>query len=55
MKLGRLNHIGVATPNTNFVIARSAATRQSRAVLHDTGLLRHFVPRNDDVAGLVMM
>ena len=30
MELGRFNHIGVAMPSTNFVIARSVVTRQSR-------------------------
>ncbi len=45
MKPGRLNHIGVTTPFSNVVIARSVATRQSRVVLRDTGLPRF--ARND--------
>ncbi len=47
MKLGRLNHIGVATPFSDVVIARSVATRQSRAVRRNTGLLRF--ARNGEV------
>lgn len=30
MKLGRLNHIGAATPSSFVVIARNEVTKQSR-------------------------
>jgi hypothetical protein len=30
MKLGRLNHVDVATTAPNFVIARNVVTKQSR-------------------------
>jgi hypothetical protein len=51
MKLGRLNHIGVAMPIPNFVIASGA--KQSSVVPRCPRLLRHFVPRNDEV-GLLL-
>ena len=43
MKLGRLNHIGVATQQTQFVIASVA--KQSSVGLRCSGLLRS--ARND--------
>jgi hypothetical protein len=52
MKLGRLNHIGVATQSIPFVIARSVATWQSRATLRNTGLLRF--ARNDELGKFIM-
>jgi len=48
MKLGRLNHIGVATPSiadTSFVIASVA--KQSSFGERRPRLLRRFTPRND--------
>jgi hypothetical protein len=45
MKLGRLNHTGVAALHKNFVIASVA--RQSSVVRDCSGLLRRFAPRND--------
>jgi hypothetical protein len=44
MKLGRPNHIGILTQQTQFVIASVA--KQSRAEPRNTGLLRY--ARNDD-------
>jgi hypothetical protein len=46
MKLGHLNHIGVAMPLPNFVIASGA--KQSSVVQRGPRLLRHFAPRNDE-------
>jgi hypothetical protein len=48
MKLGRLHHIGVATPSISPsppVIA--SAARQYSALVGPSGLLRRFAPRND--------
>jgi hypothetical protein len=44
MKLGHLNHIGVAALPKSFVIASVA--RQSSVVQGCTGLLRRDAPRN---------
>jgi hypothetical protein len=46
MKQFRLNHIGVVTPSSNFVIASGA--KQSSVVQRGPRLLRHFAPSNDE-------
>jgi hypothetical protein len=48
MKLGRLNHIGVATPSiADSLSAIASAARQSSALVGPSGLLRRYAPRND--------
>ncbi len=49
MKLVRLNHIGVATLQTQFVIASGA--KQSSVAWRCPGLPRRCSPRNDDCSG----